>query len=124
MGIMKRCLIVDDSRFVRKLARRFLEELEFLVDEAEDGQQALGFCEQGLPDCVLLDWVMPVMDGLAFMREMRKLPGAGGVKILFCTVQNELPDIETALAEGADEYIMKPFDKETLRSKLLQVGLL
>lgn len=121
---MKSCLVVDDSRFVRKLARRILEELEFSVDEAEDGQQALERCTQGLPDCVLLDWEMPVMDGMAFMKEMRKLPGAGEVKILFCTAQNELPHIERALAEGADEYIMKPFDIETLRSKLLQVGLL
>ena len=121
---MKTCLVVDDSRFVRKFARRMLEELEFSVDEAEDGQQALERCQQSLPDCVLLDWAMPVMDGLAFMQEMRKLPGAHGVKILFCTAQNDLPHIERALAEGADEYIMKPFDKETLRSKFLQVGLL
>jgi two-component system chemotaxis response regulator CheY len=121
---MKTCLVVDDSRFVRKVAREILEELDFEVAESEDGQQALDYCRQALPDCVLLDWIMPVMDGLAFMKEMRKLPGSGEVKVVFCTTRNELADVEEALAEGADEYIMKPFDSEMIQSKFLQMDLL
>ena len=121
---MKTCLVVDDSRFARKFARRILEDLGFNVNEAEDGQQALERCMQGLPDWVLLDWNMPVMDGLVFMKEMRKLPGGREPKVLFCTTRNELPHVEKALAEGADEYIMKPYDSETVRSKLLQLGIL
>jgi two-component system chemotaxis response regulator CheY len=124
MGTMKTCLVVDDSRVVRKVARRILEELQFEVAEAEDGQQALEYCRKSLPEGVLLDWNMPVMDGLAFMKEMRKLPKGAGVKVVFCTTRNELPSVQEALAEGADEYIMKPFDREMLESKFLQVGLL
>ena len=63
---MKTCLVVDDSRVIRMVARRILEELKFQVTEAEDGQQALDACRVALPDAVLLDWNMPVMDGMEF----------------------------------------------------------
>jgi two-component system, chemotaxis family, chemotaxis protein CheY len=61
------CLVVDDSRVVRKVARRILEAHNFTVAEAADGQAALESCRAHMPDCVLLDWNMPVMDGLAFL---------------------------------------------------------
>ena len=121
---MKTCLVVDDSRFVRKVARQILEELQFTVVEAGDGRQALEQCSQALPDCILLDWVMPVMDGLEFMKEMRKLPGSDEVKVVFCSSRNELRQIETVLNEGSDEYIMKPFDREMIESKFSLLGLL
>ncbi|MHC2838408.1 CheY-like chemotaxis protein [Bradyrhizobium diazoefficiens] len=71
---MKTCLVVDDSSVVRKIARRILEGLEFQVTEAEDGSKALEICQRQLPDAVLLDWNMPVMDGFEFMGHMRRLP--------------------------------------------------
>ena len=121
---MKSCLVVDDSRVIRMVARKILEELSFQVIEAEDGQQALDKCKEEMPDGVLLDWNMPVMDGLEFLKAMRQLPGGDAVMVVFCTTENDLDHIQEAIAAGANEYIMKPFDSEIIQSKFVQVGLL
>lgn len=121
---MKKCLIVDDSAVVRKLARMMVEGIGLSCLEAADGQQALDICRTEMPVLVLLDWNMPVMNGMDFMRALRALPDGGQVKIVFCTTENNLPAIETALAAGADEYIMKPFDADILHSKFRQVGVI
>ncbi len=120
----RQCLVVDDSRVVRKVARRILEASGFEVVEAADGQQALDACRAGLPDCVLLDWNMPVMDGLEFLKRLRAEFGPDQPIVVFCTTENELSSIELAISNGAQEYIMKPFDEEILLGKLAQVGLL
>ena len=121
---MKSCLVVDDSRVIRMVARKILEELGFDVVEAEDGKVALEACEKQLPDAVLLDWNMPVMDGLEFLKALRQMPGNDTVQVIFCTTENDLNHIQQAIAEGANEYIMKPFDSEIIQSKFTQVGLL
>jgi two-component system chemotaxis response regulator CheY len=118
------CLVVDDSRVVRKVARRILEAHGYAVAEAGDGQQALDACRLGLPDCVLLDWNMPVMDGLTFLQHLRREFGPDNPPVVFCTTENDLGHIEQAIMNGAQEYIMKPFDEEILMGKLSQVGLL
>lgn len=115
----KTCLIVDDSRIIRKVARRIVEGLGFEVDEAADGAEALAYCNGSLPDVVLLDWSMPVMDGLTFMTRMRALPGGERPKVLFCTVETRAERIREALDAGADDYVMKPFDGDILSSKLM-----
>jgi len=117
------CLVVDDSRVVRKVARRILEAHGYTVAEAPDGQQALDACRQALPDCILLDWNMPVMDGLSFLRAFRAEFGPDNPPVVFCTTENDLDHITQAIENGAQEYIMKPFDEEILVSKLAQVGL-
>ncbi|HXD38722.1 MAG TPA: response regulator [Rhodanobacter sp.] len=116
--------MVDDSRVVRKVARRILEAHGFAVAEAADGQAALDSCRASMPDCVLLDWNMPVMDGLAFLKAVRAEFGAGNPPVVFCTTENDLAHIAQAIEHGAQEYIMKPFDEEILLSKFAQVGLL
>jgi len=121
---MKSCLVVDDSRVIRMVARKILEELNFEVLEAEDGKEALDLCQKQLPDCVLLDWNMPVMDGLEFLNAMRKLPSSDGVMVIFCTTENDMDHIQQAMSAGANEYIMKPFDSEIIQSKFVQVGLI
>ncbi|PWR18397.1 response regulator [Zavarzinia aquatilis] len=121
---MKTCLVVDDSRVIRKVARRMLEEIGFEVDEAGDGQQALERCGQGLPYFILLDWNMPVMNGLEFLRALRGLPGGDAPIVVFCTTENDIEHIQAALEAGASEYIMKPFDREILEAKLASVGAL
>ncbi len=121
---MKSCLVVDDSGVVRKVARRIVEALEFQVTEAEDGSVALDVCRQALPDAVLLDWNMPVMDGLEFLVQLRSLPGGDAPKVVFCTTENGMDHISRALAAGANEYIMKPFDKEIVEAKFQEVGLI
>ena len=114
---------LDDSRVVRKVARRILEANGCTVEEAADGQQALDACRAGLPDFVLLDWNMPVMDGLTFLRALRVEFGPD-VPVIFCTTENDMAHIEEAIANGAREYIMKPFDEEILVGKLGQAGVL
>jgi two-component system, chemotaxis family, chemotaxis protein CheY len=118
------CLVVDDSRVVRKVARRILEAHGFAVTEAVDGQKALDACHEHLPDCVLLDWNMPIMDGLQFLRALRKEFGPNNPPVVFCTTENDIGHIEIAISNGAQEYIMKPFDEDILTGKLAQVGLL
>ena len=97
---MKTCLVVDDSSVIRKVARRILEGLDFKIIEAEDGQQALEQCRGALPDAVLLDWNMPVMDGYDFLKALRRLPGGDGPKVVFCTTENDVAHIARALSAG------------------------
>ena len=118
------CLVVDDSRVVRKAARRLLEGFGFTVQEAEDGQQALLACRERLPDLVLLDWNMPVMDGITFLHAARAEYGTEKPLVMLCTTENTPEKILEALDKGAQEYVMKPFDAEILSGKLEQLGLL
>ena len=120
---MKTCLVVDDSRAVREVARRLLEDLGFAVAEAADGMEALAWCRAAMPDAVLLDWNMPVMTGIEFLRRLRAEPGGHAPKVVFCTVENDLAHIEEALECGADEYIMKPFDGDIIAAKFAEAGL-
>lgn len=121
---MKHCLVVDDSSVVRKVARCILEELSFRTTEAENGREALSKCRETMPDAILLDWNMPVMDGMEFLGELRKEAGGGGPKIIFCTTENDMEHIVEAINAGADEYIMKPFDKDIISAKFEEVGLI
>ena len=121
---MKHCLVVDDSSVIRKVARRILEGLEFRITEAEDGQKALDLCNEGMPDAILLDWNMPVLDGFDFLKQLRKLPGGKEPKVVFCTTENDVAHIAKAMRAGADEYIMKPFDKDIVEAKFQEVGLI
>ena len=121
---MKTWLVVDDSSVIRKVARRILEGLDFQILEAEDGEQALAACRSSLPEAILLDWNMPKMDGYEFLRLLRRLPGGDSPKVVFCTTENDVAHIARALHAGANEYIMKPFDKEIVEAKFQEVGLI
>jgi two-component system, chemotaxis family, chemotaxis protein CheY len=120
---MKQVLIVDDSKVIRTVAKRILEAMAFETREAADGQQALDACDARMPDAVLLDWNMPVMDGLSFLKALRARSGGASPVVLFCTTENDMKHITDALAAGANEYIMKPFDRGILESKFAQAGL-
>ena len=121
---MKSCLVVDDSRVVRMVARRVLQDLAFDVCEATNGQEALINCLSRMPDVVLLDWNMPVMNGIDFLRALRSLPGGDEPVVVFCTTESDVAHIQQAIDLGANEYIMKPFDSEIIELKFTQVGLL
>ena len=120
---MKTCLIVDDSRVIRKVSRHILETLGFAVEEAENGQLGLEKCAHAMPDVVLLDWNMPVMTGIEFITKLRQCEGGDKPKVVFCTTENDVAHIREAISAGADEYVMKPFDHETLQIKLQLVGM-
>ncbi len=121
---MKSCLIVDDSRVIRKVARNILEDLGFETSEAANGQEALEACQNRDFDAILLDWYMPVMNGIDFLRAMRALPNGQGPVVVFCTTENDISNIQEAIEAGANEYVMKPFDSEIIQAKFAQVGLL
>jgi two-component system chemotaxis response regulator CheY len=122
--VMKNCLVVDDSSVIRKVARRILEDLSFEISEAEDGLKALDICRKEMPSAILLDWNMPVMDGLEFLAQLRREPGGEKPKVVFCTTENDVSHIAKAMRAGADEYIMKPFDREIVEAKFAEVGLI
>jgi len=121
---MKTCLVVDNSKMIRRVAGRILNDLKFNTEEAENGLEALNACRGKMPDAILLDWNMPVMDGLTFLKTLRQEPGGDAPVILFCTSERDVSKISEALSAGADEYIMKPFDSDIIGSKFFQAGLL
>lgn len=121
---MKTCLIVDDSRVVRKVARKIFEELGFSCSEAEDGEKAYEACLTDMPEVILLDWNMPIMNGIEFLRKLRASPAGDAPKVIFCTTENEMSFIQEAIMAGANEYIMKPFDSQIIQGKLEQIEAL
>ncbi len=121
---MRTCLVVDDSRVVRKVARRILEDLHFNCEEAEDGQQAYEYCATAMPEVILLDWNMPVMSGIEFLEKLRQMPSGDSPRVVFCTTENDMSHIQRAMMAGANEYIMKPFDTDIIKSKFIQIGLI
>ena len=121
---MTRILVVDDSSVIRKVARRILEGLSLEVDEADSGRAALDACAAAMPDGMLLDWNMPEMDGYVVLKALRRMPGGDRPRVLFCTTENDAAHIAKARHAGADDTMMKPFDKEVLRRKTAAVGLL
>jgi len=115
---VKTCLVVDDSRVVRKVARRLLEDLGFAVTEASDGLEGLAWCRAMMPDVVLIEPATPTMSGIDFLRRLRLEPGGRGPKVIFCSGQTDLDRVREALDAGAAEYVIKPFDGEILAGKL------
>jgi two-component system chemotaxis response regulator CheY len=124
MSTGKTCLIVEDSRVIRKVAHTIMDGLGYTSREAENGQLAVDECKKALPDLVLLDWNMPVMNGLDFLKALRAMPGGDAPTVIFCTTENEMSRIQEGMAAGANEYIMKPFDSDIIKSKLEMLGLL
>ena len=117
------CLVVDDSRVIRRVAVDMLKDLGFAVAEAEHGLAAVEFCRTRVPDFVLLDWNMPEMDGISCLRTLRAMALEPRPAVVMCTTESGMPKICEALEAGADEYIMKPYDREVLLDKLEQLGL-
>ncbi len=120
---MKHCLVVDDSRVIRTVARRILEGLSYSVDEAEDGMAGLRACREKMPDLIFLDWNLPSMKGLDFIKSVRGQQNGAFPVILFCTTESDPGEIEGAMAAGANEYLLKPFDGGQIRAKLAEIGV-
>jgi two-component system, chemotaxis family, chemotaxis protein CheY len=119
-----RALIVDDSASMRMLLNKLLKDLGIESSQANDGQQALDVLLQGEKfDFALVDWQMPVMDGIEFVKSVRGCDKYNLMKLLMVTSVNQIESIVEALEAGADEYIMKPFTKEALAEKLVLIGI-
>lgn len=119
----KTCLVVDDSKMIRRVATRILRDLKIDTLEAGDGREAMAICRSNMPDAILLDWNMPIMDGLSFLKALRQEPNGSDPIIVFCTAERDVLKIAEALDAGADEYVMKPFDSDIIESKFFEAGL-
>jgi two-component system chemotaxis response regulator CheY len=119
-----RALVVDDSRPIRRIEAEILHELGFETSDACNGKEALDQLQTStLPDVVLVDWNMPEMDGLEFIKAVRKEPRYAGMVVLMVTTETETNQMLRALTAGADEYLMKPFQKDGLIDKLRLLGV-
>jgi two-component system chemotaxis response regulator CheY len=117
-------LVIDDSRAMRAILGRILRNLGFEVREAEHGLAGLERLREPVKtDLVLVDWNMPVMDGLGFLKAVRLAGDLGDFRIIIVTTETETSRMAEALAEGADEYVMKPFTEEMILRKLETLGL-
>lgn len=119
-----RALVIDDSRAMRSILRGILAGLDFEVIEAADGRQAIDILSTDKDfNIALVDWNLPEMSGLEVVTEVRRDPRLAGLPLLMVTTETELKRVTQALQAGADEYIMKPFDREMLLDKLVILGI-
>ncbi len=118
-----RAIVIDDSRAMRTILRRALTDAGFQVIEAGDGREALErITASGPLDLALVDWNMPIMTGYELICEVRSRSEFDAMAIMMVTTETELDQVKRALAAGANEYVMKPFDAAILREKLLLLG--
>ena len=121
---MPKALVIDDSRSMRMIVGRTLRELGFDIAEAANGQEALE-CLEREPDInvILCDWNMPVMNGLEFIQKVRADARYSSSLIVMVTTETEIGQMLRALEAGANEYVMKPFTRETIEEKLRLLGV-
>lgn len=121
---MAKALIIDDSRAIRLILTKTLSDLGFEVSQAANGQAALDLIQNENRDLslILVDWNMPVMNGLEFVRHVRANPDLSGVPVMMVTTETETEQMVAALEAGANEYVMKPFTPDVIESKLRLIG--
>lgn len=120
---MKVFLIIDDSPVIRKVANRILSDMGFVVIEAADGFEALEKCGHDMPDGIMVDWDMPNMSGLEFIEEFAKVNGKDGARIIYCTSEIMVSGMTKAKRAGANAFMMKPFNRNILQTKLREAGI-
>ena len=119
-----KAMVIDDSRATRMILSRMLQELGIEVSQAGNGREALDQLGDGVPPGLfLVDWNMPEMSGIEFVQAVRRPPFSSEARIVMVTTETEAPQMVEALEAGADEYVMKPFTKELIFSKLQLLGL-
>jgi len=117
-----RALVVDDSTAIRRYLHEILESQGFEVVEAGNGREGLERISEQPVELVLLDWNMPVMNGLQMLQQLRSEPGAGDPPVMMVTIEHDLNQISQALESGANEFVMKPFTPEIILDKLALLG--
>lgn len=120
---MPRCLVIDSSEIVRKVACRIIETFDYTVSETASVNDAVSICQQNMPDVILIDWHWRDSDAHEIVRSIRKMDSAKHPYIIYCTTENDPIDIAQAMSSGADDYILKPFDRAALESKFSLVPL-
>lgn len=120
---MSKCLIADDSKIIRMLLNKIMSNIGFDVIEAEDGEEVVELSQLNEPDLIIMDYRLPVLDGIDAMYKIRNSRISKQPKIIFCSSLNDIEAIKEALDSGADDYVLKPFDEEIIKSKLSILGL-
>ena len=120
----KHCLIVDDSDVIRRVTKHMLGALQFETSEAMNGHEAVECCRKAMPHAIMLDWAMPVLSGIESLQSLRRLPGGDAAVIIYCTTENDPAEFARARRAGADDVIVKPYNREMLREKLMAAGLM
>ncbi len=119
---MKQVLVVDNSPVIRKIARRILEGMRLRTSEASDGRQALTACSFMMPDAIFVAASMPGLDGYEFLKELRQMPGGDRPKVVLCSSEHDVAQIARAMHAGADDFLMKPFDRDAVQSKFAELA--
>ena len=119
-----RLLVADDFNVIRKVTRRICEDLSLAVSEAEDGETALQACRKDMPDAIFVDSQMPGMDGLEFVKRLRELDGGKDPKVVYCLTEYNIANVTRAKRAGADDHLLKPFDRDVIEATLQKIGLL
>ena len=121
---MKIILIADDSPVIRKIARRIMEDMGFVVAEARDGSEAISICQDNMPDAVIIDWDMPGISGTEVIAQISRMDNSGTSKLIYCTSELLVPEMMKAKRAGASAFLMKPFNRQLLAQKFAEIGLL
>lgn len=121
---MKIVLIADDSPVIRKIGRRIMEDMGFIVTEARDGSEAISICQDNMPDVVIVDWEMPGMSGTEVIGQIARMENAESSKLIYCTSELLVPEMMRAKRAGASAFLMKPFNRKLLSQKFAEIGLL
>ena len=111
-------LVVEDEPAVATMLRYNLEKQGFRVDEAGDGGEALTRIAESRPDLVLLDWMLPIMSGIEVCRQVRRNPHTADLPVIMLTARADDQDAVRGLNTGADDYITKPFNIESLLARM------
>jgi len=121
---MKTCLVLEDSELIREIAARILKELAIEPREAESAAKGLDLCRAAKIDAVMLDWDLPAMGALDFLRGAADLAAEARPTIILCATENDPQQFTLAKAAGAAHYLLKPFDKDSVAAKLAEIGLI
>ena len=121
---MKKCLVVDDTDFDRNVMCQIVESLGFNATPIDNAKSALEYCNKEMPDIIMLDWNMPIMNGLEFLQSLRSMKNGEDPAVIMCTGEDQPKMVGTAMLNGANNYIVKPFFVIGIKQKLLEIGAL
>ena len=123
MAPMKICLIVDDSEIVRKYARLILESLDYRTIEAESPSAAIDRLAGDTPHIILADWKIPGANTLEFIGQVRRMNLTRRPYIIYLTTENDHAELDRAMVAGADDFLLKPFNRDIMKMKLTEIRL-
>ncbi|PSJ52104.1 response regulator [Kumtagia ephedrae] len=119
---MKRCMFVDDSSVIRKVAKRILNGPDLMLVEAASGLDAIEMCEADMPDIVVVDSALPDLPTIEVIRRIRAIPSAIVPHIAICLTEMDVAAIMRAKRAGAQSYILKPFNRAQLLERFRAMG--